>query len=55
MGPTKERNLNERNGRNELGAKERMFSGDSVPRPLGFIALMPIPVNEICSQGSAQH
>jgi hypothetical protein len=34
----------ERNRRNELITKEGLFSGDSVPRPLGFIALMPIPV-----------
>jgi len=27
--------------------------GDSVPRPLGFIALMPIPANKSCCRGSA--
>jgi hypothetical protein len=29
------------------------MAGDAVPRPLGFVALMPIPVNNVCSQGSA--
>ena len=38
---------NERNGRNESTAQENLFFGDSVPRPLGFIALRPIPVNEL--------
>src|ERR1700684_1834344 len=31
---------------------EERYAGDSVPGPLGFIAMMPIPVNDICSQGS---
>jgi hypothetical protein len=39
---------NERNERNESTDKEKHFSGDSVPSPLGFIALMPIPVNKSC-------
>ena len=43
----------ERNGRSESIAKEERFSGDSVPRPLGFIALMPIPVNQFRRWGSA--
>jgi len=32
-------------------SKERIFSGDSVPRPLGFIALMPIPVASVSPLG----
>ena len=32
-----------------------MFLWDSVPGPLGFIALLPIPVNELCCWGSARH
>jgi len=32
---------------------EDRFPGDSVPRPLGFIALMPIPVNQLAA--GAQH
>jgi len=39
----------ERNGRSDSIAKEGCFSGDSVPRPLGFIAWMPIPVNQFCA------
>jgi hypothetical protein len=31
----------ERNRRSKSNAKEGRFSGDSVPRPLGFTALMP--------------
>ena len=30
------------------------LSGDSVPRPLGFIALVLIPVNEIASAPAAR-
>ena len=46
MGPTKDAEFEgERNGRNEPIGKEHVISGDSVPRPLGFIALMPIPVD----------
>jgi hypothetical protein len=37
---------NERNGRSESIEGER-FSGDAVPRPLGSIAMMPIPANEL--------
>jgi len=29
--------------------------GDSVPKPLGFIASVPIPVKSLCRWGSAQH
>jgi hypothetical protein len=32
-----------------------MSSGDSVPRPLGFAALMPIPVHLVRRWGSALH
>jgi hypothetical protein len=41
MGPTKDRMADERNGRNESTLKGGNYSGDSVPRPLGFIALTP--------------
>jgi len=37
----------ERNGRNELLTRRDVSSGDSVPRPLGFIASMPIPANDL--------
>jgi hypothetical protein len=42
---TKERNLrvSGTDGTNRLAKEDS--SGDSVPRPLGFIARMPIPVN----------
>jgi hypothetical protein len=42
----------ERNERNESIAKETCFSGDS--RPLGFIALLPIPAIELFRWGSAR-
>ena len=56
MLPTKEWNLRV-SGTDEASdeAKEASCSGDSVPRPLGFIALMPIPVNEIRRWGPALH
>jgi hypothetical protein len=49
MCPTKERNLTV-SGTDEKNQLQRRFSsGDSVPRPLGFIASMPIPANDVCS------
>jgi len=48
MGPTKERNLRV-SGTDEASRYTQELPGDPVPRPLGFIALMPIPVNELCS------
>ena len=56
MLPTKEWNLRV-SGTDEASdeAKEASCSGDSVPRPLGLIALMPIPVNEIRRWGPALH
>jgi hypothetical protein len=55
MCPTKERNLrSSERTKPVVYIRRDVHSGDSVPRPLGFIALMPIPVNELCCWGSAR-
>jgi len=43
MFPTKERNLRVSGTDETSRSKGERFPGDSVPRPLGFIAFMPIP------------
>ena len=45
MSPTKERKSHVRAERTKRVDQEGHFSGDSVPRPLGFVALVPIPVH----------
>ena len=53
MCPTKERNLrSSERTKPVVYIRRDVHSGDSVPRPLGFIALMPIPVNQIRRWGS---
>ena len=42
-----ERTETEMSEMNEASGEEGYPTGDSVPRPLGFIAFMPIPVHEI--------
>jgi hypothetical protein len=55
MFPTKERKAGrERNRRIEALIKGGLLSGDSVPRLLGFIALMPIPVDDLVT-GASSH
>ena len=51
MVPTKERKLRASGTDEAVDSRGECCPGDSVPRPLGFIALMPIPVHQVCCWG----